>query len=379
MFAATMTTRNKLLIPANLKQNNLDLLRQLLAIFVLYSHCYIIFFGTMDREPVKIFSGGQTELGTLSVYCFFIISGFLIVRSFQNSKSRAGYFNKRLLRIVPGFVVAVLASVFIAGPLGTTDAAFAAEPSKDYFSSLPLPRFAVELVTLQMPEISFAFNTLPVPGVPNGSLWTIQHEVLCYLAVPLLAAIGLFRKKYLLPVAFVLAFGTMLLLQLPQLAYYHYVDTHLVNFPGYLPTFLVYFLAGAFCYLKRESLVRRKWLAIAAILLIAITARFGGFNIVFPFAGTYLLFYIAFHPTILYPHFARRGDLSYGTYLYAWPVQQLVLFYFGAALHFNLFFILSLAFTLVVAWLSWHLVERPFLQLKKAPQVKPAPLPHAVA
>lgn len=324
----------------------------------------------MDKEPVKLLSHRQTELGTASVYCFFIISGFLIVRSFQGSKSLHDFFNKRLLRIVPGFVVAVLFSVFVAAPLATTDAAFAATPGKDYLSALSLRKFAVELLTLQMPEVSFSYNTLPLPGVPNGSLWTIQHEAMCYIMVPLLAVFGLFQRKHLPLLFFALALGIMLLLQLPQMDVYHYINTRLVDYPGYFPTFLVYFLAGGICYLHRDKLVRNRWLAVAAMVLLAITARMGGFNIIFPFAGTYLLFYIAFHPTISFPYFARHGDLSYGTYLYAWPVQQLVLFFFGKSMGFNLFFTLSLAFTLVLAWVSWHLVERPFLELKKGHKPK---------
>lgn len=374
-----MMLRNHLLIHPDLRQNNLDLLRQLLAVFVLYSHCFIIYFGTMNSEPVKLFSHRQTELGTLSVYCFFIISGFLIVRSFQNSKSLQDYFGKRALRIVPGFVVAVLFSVFLAGPIGTTQAAFAAKPGKDYFSALHLKKFIMELLTLQKPEVPYSFNTLPLPGVPNGSLWTIQHEAMCYIVVPILAAIGLFRKKYFLAVSFAIAFGAMLVLKLPQMKYYHYVNTHLIDYPGYFPTFLVYFLGGGFCYLKRDKIIRSRWLALAAASLMLLTLRYGGFNIVFPFTGTYLLFYVAFHPTFNFPHFARHGDLSYGTYLYAWPVQQLTLFFWGSTMGFNLFFGVSLVLTLVAASASWYLVEKPFLQLKKAPKFSKRFLPRPIA
>ena len=97
-----------LLIAPDIRQNNFDLLRLCFAVFVLYSHCYMLYYGTMAAEPVSKFSNGQTELGIIAVYGFFIISGFLIARSFEYSQSLMQYLGKRALRIVPGFVVAFL-------------------------------------------------------------------------------------------------------------------------------------------------------------------------------------------------------------------------------------------------------------------------------
>jgi peptidoglycan/LPS O-acetylase OafA/YrhL len=63
---------------------------------------------------------------------------------------------------------------------------------------------------------------------------------------------------------------------------------------------------------------------------------------------------------------SRFGDLSYGIYLWAWPMQQFVIVAMGKMAPFPTVLACSLASTVACAWLSWHLVERPALRLKPA-------------
>ena len=87
-------------------------------------------------------------------------------------------------------------------------------------------------------------------------------------------------------------------------------------------------------------------------------------NIGMPLLGGYILFYAAFSKTINASNFSKYGDFSYGLYLYAFPVQQLLVFYYGEHLNGLLMFTISLILTLVLAIISWYLVEKPFLKLK---------------
>ena len=86
---------------------------------------------------------------------------------------------------------------------------------------------------------------------------------------------------------------------------------------------------------------------------------------VFPFAGSYLLLYVAFNPSIRLDKTAKYGDFSYGTYLYAFPVQQLIAMTWGKPLNLILLFLMATPLTLVLAVASWHFVERPFLNTAK--------------
>jgi peptidoglycan/LPS O-acetylase OafA/YrhL len=333
----------------------------------------------MVSEPMKRFSGQQTELGVIAVNCFFLISGFLIIRSFEGSEGTGAYLRKRILRICPGFFVAFLFSLLIAGPLGTIDATHPFGNWAEYFQALSYRRFALDFLTLQAPHAPATFETLPLARFVNASLWTIQHEFFCYLLVPVIAAAGIFRKKQLILVLLAAFYVLLLLQHLPWFEPYKNISTKIFNYPSYIPRFIVYFLAGGCCYLYRHKLVRDWRLALLSLaILIFAAVSIKGFNLLFPFAGTYLLFYTAYHPKLNFSGFARKGDLSYGTYLYAWPLQQLVLYFSKDQIGFTAFFLLSLAATLVFAFASWHLVEQPFLRLKNK-QVKPKQVPQQVA
>lgn len=355
---------SSLLIASDLRRNNFDLLRLILAVFVLYSHCYMLYYGSMDAEPVSKFSNGQTELGIIAVYGFFIISGFLIARSFEQSNSLVQYLGKRALRIVPGFVVAFLISVLFVGPVGAIISRYQQVSPAFYFSDTRWLKVAWEMISLQAPTVGVCFTDLPVPKQVNGSLWTIQHEAICYLLIPLLATWGLLKRRQQALFALIMAFVITSLLDMPGAAKWKELNSNLINWPGYLPKFMMYFLAGICCYLYRDLLKRSGVLAAMALLFVMASMHWGGFHFVVPAAGTYLVFYFAFHPTFVFPHFARFGDFSYGTYLYAWPVQQLTLYWFHDALSLHAFFIVALLLTLCCAVLSWFLVERRFLAMK---------------
>jgi peptidoglycan/LPS O-acetylase OafA/YrhL len=99
-------------------------------------------------------------------------------------------------------------------------------------------------------------------------------------------------------------------------------------------------------------------------MMAASTLIFKGLIFTQPVFGSYILFYIAFSKAIPFQNFAARGDFSYGVYIYAWPVQQLLILFLQKHLNIGLLFTLTMMITLVLAYLSWHYIEKPFLKLK---------------
>jgi peptidoglycan/LPS O-acetylase OafA/YrhL len=120
--------------------------------------------------------------------------------------------------------------------------------------------------------------------------------------------------------------------------------------------------------------------AVAAAALLATLLVRRGPVYVWPLAVPYLTFWFAFHPRIKLWQTTQRlgGDFSYGTYLYAFPIQQLLVMWFMAG-HPVLLFALATPLTLVAAALSWRLVERPFLRRKQAQPVEFLPSRDLVA
>ncbi|MEO7802217.1 MAG: acyltransferase [Ginsengibacter sp.] len=355
------------LITKPLRKNNFDLLRLLLALVVIFSHSYAIVFGKVkDIEPYMRINNNTSDLGSFAVNWFFVISGFLITASFYNSSSTKEFLIKRVYRIVPAFVVAFVLSIILFGALGTIAGAHPFENIKDYFSVIGLKRNVVKLLTLQEPKGNAYLGT-PLPKLLNSPLWTIQFEFICYLFVPVMGLLNVHRIKWMAVLLFAIAY-TMMLSQnfgsfFPEDPNY---SSRLLYNPYYLPRFFTYFLSGACFYIYRDRIPRSRLMALLALILAVIASVHGKLiHVVMPVGGAYILFYFAFHPTIVYPKFASKGDFSYGTYLFAWPIQQLLIYFFPGRFNPFTLFVFAAVITLFFAFMSWHLVEKRFLQFKK--------------
>ena len=358
---------SQLLIGKELNKNNFDFLRFILATAVIYSHCFVIYFGVVkDTEPISIFTKNQADLGGLAVCSFFVISGFLIVRSFEYSVNSYEYFVKRFLRIVPGFFVAYLISVLIFGSLGTLNLNNQIWELKYYFDNLNIKQLLLRLFTLEAPRGIKTFSINPLPNMVNESCWTIQYEALCYLIVPL-SLLGFKKRKSTLLVVFVIFYLVLLLQTFNVITFVDNTKNLILLYPSEVPKLLSFFLSGACCYFYRHYIPRNIYLAsLSFTLIIVASVWFPLINLVLPFAGTYLLFYLAYHPYIQLHSWAKKGDFSYGLYLYGWPLQQLVMYFFAKHINVQGLFLIAFPIAFLAAYFSWHIVEKPFLKLKGA-------------
>jgi peptidoglycan/LPS O-acetylase OafA/YrhL len=136
------------------------------------------------------------------------------------------------------------------------------------------------------------------------------------------------------------------------------------------------YLAGVVFYLFRDRIPLRGWIAgVSLACLLAASFFYSGWTLLFPLAGTYLCFWFAFTPLVRLQRFGRFGDFSYGTYLYAFPVEQLIMRWFGHPVAPALLFACATPPTLAIAVASWYAVERHFL----APARRKETIAHAVA
>jgi peptidoglycan/LPS O-acetylase OafA/YrhL len=225
-----------------------------------------------------------------------------------------------------------------------------------------LPVTLVRIALLYEPHADDAFAGAPVLAV-NGSLWTVHYEFACYL---LLAGLGLLGLCQMRPIAAALA--AALAVQALQLAGILTLGSGLpapllvlTGLPRFYPPFLAAFLAGVLLYTCRDRLPRwpaLPWLAAAALLA---GARLGGLPLVLPLCGGYLLLRAGVAPAWGPARLAARADLSYGVYLYAFPVQQLLVAWLGSRLTPATLSALALAIVLPLAATSWYVVERRWL------------------
>jgi peptidoglycan/LPS O-acetylase OafA/YrhL len=367
----TMRTPTPSIPESDHRRNNFDFLRFALASLVIFSHSYPLSSGPDTVDPLMRATRGQMDFGALAVDGFFAISGFLIAMSWLRSGGWGNFLRKRVLRIYPGFVVAMLFCAVVVVPLSIGQAGLSLSPR-------PLATFFYRTFLLQPYHNTAAFADNPYPGIVNGSAWTILYEFWCYILIGLLATIGLVAKPRRLLAVGIVVLGTYAIVDGFDLqpAWQPLVGVkvayHLNRIGGDLstwPRFLTFFLAGSVYFCYRERIPRSKWLVLICVTLLIAAARIEHAPLfAFPIAGTYLLFFIAFTPVGL-ERFGKYGDFSYGIYLYAYPIQQLLVQKLGITSPLLLFGY-SLVLSILAGMVSWYAVERWFLRAKRkrAPQ-----------
>src|SRR5262249_27596976 len=143
----------------------------------------------------------------------FVLSGFLVTRSFVLTQSAMRYAAKRAARIVPAFLVA---SVF-----GLIVAAIGSDNATDFSRSVDWRHYLLGIFTFHGSGfLSFPHNVIPTV---NGTLWTIRYEIDCYILIGLLGLTGLLSRSVVLAAFLALAASYALqslqLLSIPRITY----------------------------------------------------------------------------------------------------------------------------------------------------------------
>ena len=327
--------------------NGFSIVRLALAVAVVVSHAYSVTTGDAAAEPLARITG--FTLGEHAVNAFFAISGFLVTMSLERRGAR-DYALARTLRILPGLVAATLLVALVLGP------ALSVLPLAEYLREAELWRFIRGTLT------TFKSNAA-LPGLfphnpyraPLGTVWTLKYEVLCYLGVLAAGAAGLLRRRWS---ALLLTGGLAVAL----------VAAEAINpaLPKGLETSLrlpMIFSGGAALYLWRERVRLWLWPLLGVAILCALAQGSVLYRTLLFLGETYGALWLCLAPFLARPVLDPPADLSYGTYLYGWPIQQsLHALWPGASA--TLLLGPALALTAIAAAASWYAIEAPALRLK---------------
>ncbi|MBB5046543.1 peptidoglycan/LPS O-acetylase OafA/YrhL [Rhodopseudomonas rhenobacensis] len=326
------------------RNNNFDILRLTFSLFVLVGHSFVL---DPPSYPVPFHSIlKSTWLGSLGVLGFFAISGFLVADSAARHTT-IGFTAARVLRIFPALIVSLLLTILLMMN----------------YSSLPARAFLThpETVWYFVCNVIFYKQTVTLPGivdgipnVMNGALWTLNSEVRAYFLLGLVAAFNVMSNK-------VLATTSVVLVML--VGYFNFGDLPTqLNLPLW-KSVSIYFAVGVLFWIYRSSIIL-DWKV--AALCGAWFIWFQGapyFDVIAPIPWCYFVLCLAYLTPPL-PLAQRIGDLSYGLYIYAWPIQLLVSYHVKGIGPWTHVFI-TLAIAASIAWLSWTLIEKPSLALKR--------------
>lgn len=314
-----------------------DYLRLIAAILVIAHHARVL----NGQPPLML--GPGLDPGALGVGIFFVISGFLVAGSQARDPRPMAFLARRALRILPGLLVALVLTAFVLGPLVTALAPL------DYLGD-PEP-YAYVLKNLALYPVTYAlpgvFLAAPVAGIVNGSLWTLRLEAAAYLGLAVLAPL---RRAMPLALESLTALAAIAAIALHATGLDARGDLYRIGYLAALNGFL--FLSGA--SLQANGTRPRAWTALAALVFLLTPAWF----LALPLAVVEL-------GRLRLPK--PPADLSYGLYIYSFPLQQWL------ATQHQLSLPASLAVTLPFAALSWVLVEKPALRLKARLAERPPP------
>ncbi|MEO6109549.1 MAG: acyltransferase [Candidatus Saccharimonadales bacterium] len=341
------------------RKNSFDAIRLFAAILVIFSHSFAL---TGQPEP----AAKLVSLGAVGVWIFFILSGYLISKSWEQYPRFNVFFAKRALRIFPGLIVAILVTIAVTGL---------------FFTTVPLKQFLLSQETWGYLNNIFLYNntfTLPgvftdnvYPGAVNGSIWTLCYEFTMYIAVAIIGVLKLYKRiKPLYFWVFLFIAVLVVLINgnpiLNQSLFY-------LTFSQFLIFALVYFSGVMMHKYEKKIKLNTKLGVVSLVVFIGATLLFPKFAPLFASLFlAYAIFSIGRHS--LFSSLSERiGDLSYGTYIYAFPIQQMIESVTHTPNPYKMF-VLSLVLTLATAALSWHFIESKALVLKSKINQKRYPL-----
>ncbi len=324
--------------------NNFDFLRFVFAFTVAFAH--LIELSDLEvLKPFKIYLNAR-----LAIDGFFIISGFLIAKSYENSAILKEYIIRRAKRIIPAYAVVILASALLFSIISSYSI-------YEYFSNSQFWNYLAANLSFQNylePCLPGVFETNKFCAV-NGALWTIKLEEAFYLLVPVFYWLVRVKKLNF--------YALIVIVYLLSVTYYMYfLSTENYRIAKQLPGALAFFATGIVFY-KNFSILK-KWkdyIIIPCLIVFVLEHYILKTQLLKPISFGFMVFYAAYSFRFL-NNFGKYGDFTYGIYIYHYPLIQL----FGFLGLFNkypplIICTLILMLTLLMAILSWYLVELPYL------------------
>lgn len=332
------------------RDNYLTFMRLCLASAVLLEHSWQVVNGVTIPSFLK---WGDHSLAHYAVNGFFVLSGVLIAQSLDRQSHLIRYFESRLLRIMPALIVLALSASLIIGPF------FTSLPLKEYVLHPDFWLYPLNVITFAdtggaPPEV---FQTTHDKGVFGSTLWTLRYEMMAYIGAALAASLGVLHRKSwsisLLCLSFVLWTSTVIA---PD------VFTDLAMMDA-IPRFAATFLLGVVFYAWRQHIAMRLEIALICMLAAMIATPTVLHDTLSTIAIGYGLIYLGYFKSKKMAYLKTMPDYSYGIYIWSWPIMQM---WVASGYEGRWLGMLGIAAcsTVLLAALSWHIIEKPSLALK---------------
>lgn len=330
------------------QSNSYNFLRLLFAIFVIITHAYPL-TGLEECDFLCKITKEQMVFSNIGLAGFFSLSGYLIYQSAERSKSWIDYMWRRCLRIFPALAVVLLITILVLPLFYISEI--------PYWHNISVWTYIPNNLSLYFLQFSIpgVFDFNPEAGIINGSLWTLAYEFSFYILVSFFVFIR--KKKSIQKTGVLFLFlacfiGNVFFKE--NISQYGYVLS-----AKWLLEFGCYFFTGMLIYeFKLNLWVRKPIVLVFLFLMIGLSLFFQTMQIVPFLLCPFIIGIGSFYNQYINKMMDKLGDISYGVYIYGFPVQQALVF------SFNLNYIALIFATLPLGYLSWHLVEKRAMSYK---------------
>jgi len=334
--------RDTLQTGLDLKHNGLNLLRLVFASLVIVNHAPRL---TGVGDELEVFN---VSFGGLAVGGFFAISGYLITGSRMHLPGRA-FALRRVARIYPAYWLCLIITAFgLSALMGAKRGGWSFEAAVDYVV------YGLAMVGGKV-VVGGTLDGAPMDAHVNASLWTLPVELLCYIGVGVLLAIGFARLRLRL-----VSIGGLAVVLLLGVASGVGQDS-----PSGILSLAASFGSGMALYAWSDRVVLDGRLAVLSAMLFVLSFQTSVTTVLgcLPFA--YLCLWLGARCPVLLRGIGARNDISYGVYLYGFPVQQTLTALGVASIGVVGHTLVAFLCVVPLAWFSWLTVERPLNRAAK--------------
>ncbi len=335
------------------KNNNFNIIRFFASILVIYGHMSALM-------GVPVFTVYNQAISTIAVKIFFIISGYLIAKSFTSDNNLFRYMIRRCFRIFPGLIAVVAFAFVVIGPVMSTLSV------KEYFKTPDSWLYLKNILLYPIYSLPGVFTDYVYPNAVNGSLWSLPVEFLMYLMLPILATV--FKKLKIEKWGYITSIIVAVAINFVKITFYPNYRFILwgSNWPDAL-SLIPFFLIG--CLFSLPEM--KKFLNLQLSTAMFVAGAFFSFDyakteILLALTLPYFVLSLALCEKPIFSQWFKNSDYSYGLYLWGFPVQQLIFNFLrvrGITPSLNVMTVICFVATFACAFVSWHIVEKPFQKL----------------
>lgn len=327
------------------RNNNLDFIRFIAACMVIFSHAFPLSLGKEISDPLGFLTNEQINFGSAAVGIFFLYGGFLICKSIHRTKSAKEYFKARIIRIFPPLIFVTVMLSIAVGPFLTT------LTISEYFSNAETYKYFLNAILILQHNLPGVFTNNIYGQAVNGPLWTLPVEFLCYIMCFLAYKCKLLNKKNIIFAIIIFVSGCIVV---------KIISGSIPILEAMIQPMGLFFV-GMIYYIYRDKIIMNIWLCLVSLMGISISLILGIFPITIYMFYPYFLIYMGFGSKIKFSEFAKKGEISYGMYLCAWPIQQILVQWIGKGNTMNpwINFILAAVIAIILGYIVYRIIEKP--------------------